>query len=612
MRLISYIVSTLLLFATHSTPNNAELDNTYLSPAYMCLDSERQILYTGLSTAKKIAVVNAKTRKLLKYIDIPFNPAGMAISKDGNTLIVADKKPNGHVYFLSTKNKGRMKSVKVGHSPDALVISPDGELLFVANRFSNTVSVIRLIKGKVIKTIPLERDPKAIAISHDGSIVAVANNIPLATSNEQHISAKITLIDRNSLKILCNIKLAGGSQSIEGLAFSKDGKYLYASHILSRNHLPTTQLKNGWMNTNAVSIVDVEKKEYFTTVLLDSYNRGAANPRGMDISDNGKHLYIALSGVHELCVINLPAMHKKLTDTKNNIFNNTYVSSFDEIPGDLRFLYEFKRRIPLKGKSPRHVMVFGNLVFVSSYFSTGIDCVLNPDKPNGHETISLGSQPEMSLERKGELLFCDATSCFQQWQSCLSCHPDGRTDGLNWDLLNDGSGNPKNNKSLLNAHATPPVMITGIRESAELAVRAGIKYIQFAICRESDAQAIDAYLKNMKAVPSPYLDDGRLSKNAKKGKQLFKKAGCLACHSGKHFTNGKSYDVGMGIVPHLNEKFDTPSLIEVWRTAPYLYDGRAKTIEDVFTKFNKNNEHGKTNKLTHTELNNLIEYVLSL
>ena len=45
-------------------------------------------------------------------------------------------------------------------------------------------------------------------------------------------------------------------------------------------------------------------------------------------------------------------------------------------------------------------------------------------------------------------------------------------DGLNWDLLNDGIGNPKSTKTLLYSHATPPAMISGIRADAETAVRA--------------------------------------------------------------------------------------------------------------------------------------------
>ena len=97
--------------------------------------------------------------------------------------------------------------------------------------------------------------------------------------------------------------------------------------------------------------------------------------------------------------------------------------------------------------------------------------------------------------RLGEIYFNDATYCFQGWQSCNGCHPDNaRTDGLNWDLLNDGMGNPKNCKSLLLAHETPPALITGIRPTAEIAVRAGFTHIQFTQIEEGQAKAVDKYL----------------------------------------------------------------------------------------------------------------------
>jgi len=60
------------------------------------------------------------------------------------------------------------------------------------------------------------------------------------------------------------------------------------------------------------------------------------------------------------------------------------------------------------------------------------------------------------------------------------------------------------------------------------------------------------------------------------------------------------------------KEFDTPTLVEIWRTAPYLYDGRAATMEDVIGKDNKDDKHGKTSNLTSEQKNDLIEYILSL
>jgi cytochrome c peroxidase len=52
--------------------------------------------------------------------------------------------------------------------------------------------------------------------------------------------------------------------------------------------------------------------------------------------------------------------------------------------------------------------------------------------------------------------------------------------------------------------------------------------------------------------------------------------------------------------------------VEIWRTAPYLHDGRAATLKEMLTTFNENGVHGDTASLNANELDELIEYVLSL
>ena len=519
-------------------------------------------------------------------------------------LFVSDGKVEGKLHFISLNNKEIVKSVKVGHTPGALALTPDGEILITANRFSNTVSVIDLVNQERIKDIEVERDPINISVSPDGQIIAVANHLPGSASTDQYISSKITLIDRNSLEVIRNIELANGSQSIKGLAFSNDGKFLYSSHILSRYKLPTSQIENGWINSNAISIIDIEKGKYVTSFLLDNYNKGAANPAEIKLSEGGQQLIIALAGVHELCFIDLPKLHAKL-----EYAGELQIKNFSN---DLLALNGIKHRKSIGGKSPRHLGTYFDKLYVSSYFSPYLEIYSVSNLTNPGRKIFLGDEPAFTPERLGELYFYDANLCFQKWQSCISCHPDARADGLNWDLLNDGAGNPKNTKSLLYAHFTPPAMITGIRDKAETAVRSGIKYILFSQYEESVADAIDSYIKSLKAVPSPYLVKGNLSKNALKGKKIFETAGCIKCHSGKYYTDMQKYDVGTGAGEHINELFDVPVLTEIWRTAPYLYDGRAQTIKEVLTEFNKSDEHGITSTLSDKEIELLEEFILSL
>jgi cytochrome c peroxidase len=293
-----------------------------------------------------------------------------------------------------------------------------------------------------------------------------------------------------------------------------------------------------------------------------------------------------------------------------------YVSRYEGLDEGLPFLVGARQRIKLPegDLGPRSVVMAGQTAYVANYFSdtlTEID--LSGPEPRV-ESIPLGPRRDMDMVRRGELYFHDATLCLEGWQSCASCHPDGGADGFNWDLLNDGIGNPKNTKSLLLAHRTPPAMFSGIRADAETAVRSGIKHILFTDQPEPVAQAIDEYLKSLQPTPSPHLVDGKLSAAALRGQKVFGKAGCAECHPPKaFFTDLESYDVGTRRgYEKPGERFDVPSLIELWRTAPYLHDGSAATVRDVLTTRNRNDQHGSTSQWSPEEIDDLCAYLLSL
>jgi cytochrome c peroxidase len=226
-----------------------------------------------------------------------------------------------------------------------------------------------------------------------------------------------------------------------------------------------------------------------------------------------------------------------------------------------------------------------------------------------------GPQPEADPVRRGETAFYSAEHCFQGWLSCATCHPDTRADGLNWDLLNDGMGNPKNAKSMVWATKTPPAMWLGGRESAEVAIEKGFQFIQFSVPGTQTIADVRAYLRSLEPERSPYLVAGKLSPKAAKGKKVFEsaKAACAQCHPAPLYTDLKTYDAGTaGALDREQKQFDTPTLIELWRTAPFLHDGSAPTLLDLLTVRNKRDAHGKTSTLSKEDLDALIEYLLSL
>jgi cytochrome c peroxidase len=174
-------------------------------------------------------------------------------------------------------------------------------------------------------------------------------------------------------------------------------------------------------------------------------------------------------------------------------------------------------------------------------------------------------------------------------------------------------GTTKNTKSLLFASATPPLTWTGLFPSIADCVPYELKTILFASPPKEDGLAIIAYLTSLQQIPSPQLEKGnKLSAAAQRGRLAFTKAGCIECHKGEHLTAMQMRNVGTSTLGDRTSAFDIPSLREVWRTAPYLHDGRAASIKDIFVKFNPQKLHGKAANLSPQELDDLVQYVLTL
>ena len=138
----------------------------------------------------------------------------------------------------------------------------------------------------------------------------------------------------------------------------------------------------------------------------------------------------------------------------------------------------------------------------------------------------------------------------------------------------------------------------------------------------ADLDALAAYSNGHKVPPSPYAKGG-LSEAAKRGRELFfaKETRCAECHSGPYFTDStltkpyKLHDVGTGTDDpgeKMGPAYDTPTLLGIYRTAPYLHHGTAATLEEVLTTRNVGDKHGKTSQLSKPQIADLVEFLKSL
>ena len=66
-------------------------------------------------------------------------------------------------------------------------------------------------------------------------------------------------------------------------------------------------------------------------------------------------------------------------------------------------------------------------------------------------------------------------------------------------------------------------------------------------------------------------------------------------------------DVGVG-----SREFDVPHLRNIYASAPYLHNGSAGTLEEIWTRFNMVNRHGMTFDLTRRQFNDLIAYLKAM
>jgi DNA-binding beta-propeller fold protein YncE len=626
----------------------------YMEPVDLLLDSAGEHLFVLTSGEYGLTEYPLGTAGKIKKLPLERRPERMTWFPDKKHLAVVAGSAAGVLYIIDTEKMTLEQTISVGHTPSDVAVF--GRTAWVSNRFDGTISVIDLDTGKETVKWDAGREPIALDISRDGKILVAANHIPEERSVGERASGNVRIFNTETGEMK-RVRLPVAVYHLKDAVLDPDGNFAFLTCLVGHPEHRLSSVTGGWMNENMLAVVDVRTGKFVVNFSLDGpATLGAGNPRGLAVSEDGRFLAVAGSGTDEVHVFNLPRILHGLTDYSKRAF------VFKDNP--MRASFPLRFRVPVAGKGVRRVAVHQNTVFSTAYFSdliSRIDMEIEepviyeeshdpwtdhtPPEPADfgksgaltfvpldtytpfqglhlHRSAArLGPKPLWTLSRRGEVLFHDALICDRYWQSCESCHPDARTDALNWDLLNDGFLNPKNTRSLLLSHETPPCMASGVRKDAETAVRAGVTHILFSELSEDDYLAIDEYLKRLQPVPSPYLTAGNLSQSAERGRKLFESSGtgCANCHPVPYFTDFELHDVGTRsyrtgdiTIDDFFDKYDTPTLQEVWRTAPYLHDGRYLTVRELITEGNHYAPDDRLKKLTGQEIDDLVEYVLSL
>lgn len=507
----------------------------------------------------RIVFVAADSAKWLGHADVFDEPYGIVSSKDGSSLYVTLDYP-GQIVEIDPATKKQTRTIKTGPFSRGLAIDAAEKRLYVTEFYTSTVRAIDIKTGKQVDQ--------------------------WAGSSTDNLSRQIVVNPRRPKAYLPHIrsrvKEAHGSGSI----------FPYIA-------VPDTRPGEGRRRRR---------------VPMDTFGRGriTANPWEVTVNPDGRQLYIVFAGTNELFAANI-------------------------VDDDYREV-EFRQMI-IAGNNPRAVRVAPNDETVYVYNALDFQVLaLQTSNLRLVAKIDVTKNPLSTEVHRGKVLFYSSLQPMvgRRWISCASCHPDGQSDGRTWK-------NPeglRNTQSFAGLGRTHPVHWSADRDEVqdfEHTVR-GLLMQGRGLIRgrvnpplaapnkglSEDLDALAAYADSHDFTLSPYAKRG-LSESAQRGRKLFfaKQTKCVTCHSGPLLTDSKPrpvdeiirHDVGTGQDDpgeKMGPAYDTPTLLGLYRTGPWLHHGKAEKLAEVFTKYNPKDRHGATSHLSEKDVGDLVEYLKAL
>jgi len=609
-----------------ATPQQAAAaEPEYLSPVELRFSPDGQRLYVVCEGNGSVLAVDARTRQVVARAKVGAKPRGLALSPDGSTLYVSNSWSDT-VSEIDARSFEVRRTLKAGWGPVGLTTDRSGKFLYVANSVGNNVSLIDLVAGAEIKRFMTERYPEQILLSRDGRRVYVSNILPRSGPYDQRPVSELLVID--ALKQLVEARVwVPGAIELRHLAEAPKslGGYLLVPEIRPRNLGPLISVAQGWVMTHGMAIVRPsvgavrEPPLQVTQVVLDDIDYYFAGENGVAFTPDGRFALLTASEADVLTIIDTAKLARRL-----------HTVSSAELPNRLDSARTFVvRRLPT-GFNPQAVVVSpeGRIAYVANRLDDTLT-VVDLGKLQIASTIDLGGPKELTAIRRGERLFNAAKYCFQGQFGCATCHPNRHLDGLAWNLETPQLGRDRvANRTLRGIKDTAPYKWNG--KNPDLATQCGPRIAKFLFRSEGfnthELEDLVTYLNQIPLPPNRHLSpDGQLSESQERGKAIFyrtqKNDGspipvynqCATCHpAASHYTSRTSFDVGSANRYDTISAFDTPQLDRVYEDGPYLHNGEALTLEEIWTVFNNKDTHGVSSDMSKEQLNDLIEFLKTL
>jgi len=612
-------------------PSGAMTRERYLSPIEMAFSLDGRWLYVVCEGSDEVRVVDVQSGKVESSIPVGHVPRGIAQSPDSRQLYVTNAWSDS-VSVIDTTSLKVVETLPTGFEPAGIVVDRGGTALYVANRLSGDVSVIDLKTGQETKRLLAGRGASYLAISPDGKQVYCTHIYPNLGAHRTPPNSEITVID-TARQIVAERKPLHNVAGAFHVAVSADGKLGVVAQLRPKNLIPLAHVEHGWVFGDSLTLFGSDVGEP-VQIPLDEVDRYYALPWGVAIAPDKSKIFLTTAGAESVTVIDVSRLLKTVR-TRRGPEGKLALSKAEGSARATSFANDLSAsadyvlaRIPV-GHNPRGVALSpdGKRLFVANRLDDNI-AVIDTASAQVVSTMDLGGPKTADALRRGERLFYTADFAFQGGFGCSNCHLDATIDGLQWDLEPDGFGKDiVDNRSLEDLAGTEPFKWNG--GNPDMPTECGPRTEKFFYRSQSftpqELTDLVTFVYSLPYRPNRYrLANGQLTPAQERGKAIFERTKakngmaipeanqCGYCHSGPKYTNQQQINVGTGKLTDRSPVIDVPQLPNVAYSAPYLHDGSARSLEEIWTVFNPKDQHGITNDLTKDELNDLIEYLKTL
>ncbi|MFO0841360.1 MAG: PQQ-binding-like beta-propeller repeat protein [Gemmataceae bacterium] len=558
-----------------------------------------------------VTVVDLRARKTLHEVPVGDKPEGATwIGQSSLALVTVYR--DDVIAFLDARDGKVVHRLKVEDEPYGIVALKDGSKAYVTLEYPGKVIEIDVASRKVTREMPAGEMVRGIALSPDEKRLYVT----------EFLTGVLVAIDRESGKVVDRWQGHSTDNLARNVVIHPTRPKAYLSHIRSKvnvNH------GNGsiFPQVSICDLVPAEGKETRrVSVGMDTYNGVyvVTNPWESALSPDGRKLYTVYAGTNDMNV--------------SNVIDDDYREM--EASGRPRQIGQNPRAVRTSPDG-KEVYIYNVLDFTVTVHGENVGPPL--------ATIQVCKPPKSPEWVRGKVLFSTAKYPLTRarWIACASCHPDGHSDGRVWK-------NPeglRRTMPLFGLAHTHPLHWSADRDESQdfeytirgrlmqgaglirgpMRPKVGFRPIELeekTAGRSKDLDALAIYTNSFTFTLSPHIPaPGKLSAEATRGKAVFfdDAVGCAKCHTGPYYSDStlskpfKLHDVGTGDddpLEKMGPKYDTPTLLGVYRSAPYLHHGKAKTLLDVLTTANKDDRHGKTSHLRREQLDGLVAFLKSL